>query len=59
MKIIYYITLFTLVVVNQLQNQEEEKVKQKEKIVEIDSRNKYWDSICKLETKKLKRLLGK
>lgn len=53
MKIIYYIILFTLISCGKStsQNQEEKSKTQKGKIVEIDSGNKYWDSICKLETK--------
>lgn len=53
MKIIYYITLLTLISSGKSpsQNQAEKSKTQKGKIVEIDPGNKYWDSICKIETK--------
>jgi hypothetical protein len=57
MKIIYYITLFALISCGKSnsQNQAKKSKTQKGKIVEIYSENKYWDSICKLETKNVEK----
>ena len=49
MKIIYLILLLTFISCGKSNSQN--KIETKEQIVELDVENKYWDSICKNETK--------
>jgi predicted nucleic acid-binding protein len=53
MKIIFYILLFSLISCAKItsQNQVKKNQTKKDKIVEIDPETKYWDSICRIETK--------
>lgn len=53
MKIIYSIIILTLISCGKSTSQNQPKRNQtpKEEIVELDVENKYWDSICKIETK--------
>ena len=48
MKIIYYILLFVFISCGKSTSQNQASREQR---IELDSENKYWDSICKLETK--------
>jgi hypothetical protein len=60
MKIIYYITLFALISCGKSNSQNQaKKSKTQGKNSWNFSENKYWDSICKLETKNAEKILSK
>ena len=52
MKIIYFIIFLTLISCGKSSSQNKVSVEQS---VEFDAENKYWDSICKIETKKAEK----